>query len=273
MNNERQYYPSLKEAVILILLLPLYQILAVFIAKVALVALHADDQTLLGSLIANLIQYFPYLLVYSFAQKRWLSTGQTSIRSDSFKIDVVLIGAIITISISILALPVISLIPMPAFFMKLLQEIEKEPALPIIIVTAAPVFEELLFRSVILDGFSRRYPATKALIYSALLFGISHFNPWQGINAFFIGLLLGWVYLRTRSLITCIFIHAIHNGFNIAIDIEKFYKTVPAGLLISMACVIIYLGCWWLEKRMRKAQIIPGNIVAESDNYDGNKLN
>jgi len=39
-----------------------------------------------------------------------------------------------------------------------------------------------------------------------------HLNPWQFGAALAIGLLLGWVYARTRSLGLCLFAHAFHNG-------------------------------------------------------------
>ena len=37
-----------------------------------------------------------------------------------------------------------------------------------------------------------------------ILFAIAHGNPWQGSLALPLGVLLGWLYLRTRSLLPCI---------------------------------------------------------------------
>ena len=50
-----------------------------------------------------------------------------------------------------------------------------------------------------------------AIAISALIFGIVHFNLPQGIHAFLIGLLLGWMYYRTRSIIPGIVFHWINN--------------------------------------------------------------
>jgi membrane protease YdiL (CAAX protease family) len=74
-----------------------------------------------------------------------------------------------------------------------------------------PVTEEILFRGVLLPGLLRNYRPAVAIGQSALLFGLIHFNPAQSLNAFFMGLLLGWVYYRSRSLWLCICLHSLHN--------------------------------------------------------------
>lgn len=81
---------------------------------------------------------------------------------------------------------------------------------------AAPVLEELLFRGVILNGLLRSQQPWVAIGQSALLFGLIHFNPAQSASAAVLGLLLGWLYYRTRSLGLCIALHAINNGIGFA---------------------------------------------------------
>ena len=83
-------------------------------------------------------------------------------------------------------------------------------------VVAAPVLEELLFRGVILGGLLRNQRPWVAIGQSALLFGLIHFNPAQSVSAAGLGLLLGWLYYRTRSLGLCIALHALNNGIGFA---------------------------------------------------------
>jgi hypothetical protein len=45
-----------------------------------------------------------------------------------------------------------------------------------------------------------------------LLFALFHLNPWQFPAAFALGLILGWIRIRTGSVLACIAGHAIHNG-------------------------------------------------------------
>lgn len=79
-------------------------------------------------------------------------------------------------------------------------------------VVLAPIMEETLFRGLIQGAICRRDGATKAILISALLFGVFHFIPQQAINAFFVGIILGYIYFRTGSLLTVIIIHALNNA-------------------------------------------------------------
>lgn len=80
------------------------------------------------------------------------------------------------------------------------------------VVVLAPVVEELIFRGVIFSGFQRIYPSFLAIFFSALLFALFHLNPWQLLPTFLLGLLLGYVRLRSGSLLAAILTHALHNG-------------------------------------------------------------
>ena len=94
--------------------------------------------------------------------------------------------------------------------------IEYLNSIPIVILLVetcimAPFFEELLYRGIILNGLINRYSRKKAIIYSALIFGIAHLNFPQGINAFLLGLIIGTVYYYTRSIYLCMIMHFANN--------------------------------------------------------------
>jgi len=80
------------------------------------------------------------------------------------------------------------------------------------VVVLAPIVEELIFRGVIFSGFQKIYSSFWAIFFSAMLFALFHLNPWQLGPTFLLGLLLGFVRLRTGSLLAAIFTHALHNG-------------------------------------------------------------
>ena len=108
--------------------------------------------------------------------------------------------------------PLTNLIPMPDFIKELFATLGKND-LPtfLTVVIAGPVLEELLFRGIVLDGFLKTYSPVKSIIWSSIIFSLFHLNPWQAIPAFLIGLVLGYVYWKTQSLLPCIFIHFINN--------------------------------------------------------------
>ncbi len=86
------------------------------------------------------------------------------------------------------------------------------------IVVLGPVLEEMLFRGGVTEELLRKFSAGKAILYSALIFGIFHINPAQIIPATFVGLLLGWLYYKTRSLVPCITVHILNNGLSVAMS-------------------------------------------------------
>jgi hypothetical protein len=77
----------------------------------------------------------------------------------------------------------------------------------------APLLEEMLFRGVILRAFLHQYPRGTAIAASALYFGVAHLNVYQFALAFLLGLLLGWLFERSRSLLPCITLHACYNSW------------------------------------------------------------
>jgi membrane protease YdiL (CAAX protease family) len=102
------------------------------------------------------------------------------------------------------------LLPVPEGFFG--WDIPNHPVLAIISLALFPAFtEEVFFRGIILARFAGHYPEKKALLFSALLFALMHINPWQAVHAFVMGLFVGWIYLRFRSIWLCMFIHCYNN--------------------------------------------------------------
>ena len=75
-----------------------------------------------------------------------------------------------------------------------------------------PLVEELVFRGAILRallaGMKKHW---YAIAISALLFALVHGNPAQMPHAFIVGLLLGWMYYRTGSIVPGVAFHWISN--------------------------------------------------------------
>lgn len=74
-----------------------------------------------------------------------------------------------------------------------------------------PLLEELLYRGIIcgqLDLWLGKFPA---VILSAFLFGVMHFNLVQFIYGFLVGLVLGLVYLCKKKLWIVVLAHGITN--------------------------------------------------------------
>lgn len=80
------------------------------------------------------------------------------------------------------------------------------------------ICEELAFRGFIFGGLVRERGQLRAVVVTALIFGISHGVLQQSITATMIGLLLGWISLRTGSVLPCILIHFTVNALSVSLE-------------------------------------------------------
>lgn len=128
----------------------------------------------------------------------------------------VVLLVILCILLGIAAEPLYSWIPMPDSIKKIFEQLGNSD-LPtfVMVVIAAPVCEEWLVRGVALKGMLQHSKkAWTAILWSAVMFGVLHANPWQAVPAIILGYAFGWVYARTRALWLCMFMHAVNNGFS-----------------------------------------------------------
>ena len=80
----------------------------------------------------------------------------------------------------------------------------------VFLVVVGPVFEEWLFRKQLIDRI-RKYGEKTAIVFSALAFGLFHMNLFQFFYAFALGLMFGYVYMRTSKLRYSVAMHMIVN--------------------------------------------------------------
>lgn len=87
--------------------------------------------------------------------------------------------------------------------------------LPVMIIASlvTPVVEEVYFRGMIQRGLNNEYHQPyRAILISSVLFGIIHIIPVQVVAAAGMGMALGWIYYKTKSLWYVIIIHGVNNA-------------------------------------------------------------
>ncbi len=77
-------------------------------------------------------------------------------------------------------------------------------------IIAAPIFEEIIFRKLVLDRVGR-FGETPAVLCSALIFGLAHQNAGQFFLAFLLGILFARIYLRTGKIVYTMLLHFMIN--------------------------------------------------------------
>ena len=165
--------------------------------------------------------------------------------------------------------PLGSLIPMPDSFKEAFRTMAGQTGILsfILIVIVAPVFEELIFRGIMLEGLLKKYTPMRSIMISSLLFGFVHLNPWQFIAGFIISIFCGWVYYKTRSLMPSIIIHAAANlsGFSVRFfadmdsvlddTIYEMYGNITNLAAVVIGSIItIWICVYFLKKELIKEE-------------------
>ena len=112
----------------------------------------------------------------------------------------------------------------------------------------APIGEEIGFRGILLGGLLKtRCRPWIAILISALVFASFHGFGAQFVTAMLFGILVGWLYWRTGSIIPGIIIHVANNSLT-AIDISNQTNTFYMIILVVSLILLAY-GIWWFGKK------------------------
>lgn len=122
-------------------------------------------------------------------------------------------------------------------------------------VILAPIVEELMLRGMVMNRLMSRFPKWVAVVVSAVVFGVLHLNLTQGIFATITGLILGFLYLKTRSLLLCILAHAANNLYATLFSYVNWSSDIYA-LLCDVAIAVVTLApilIIYIVKRNKKS--------------------
>ncbi|MCE2752731.1 MAG: ABC transporter permease subunit [Pirellula sp.] len=128
--------------------------------------------------------------------------------------------------------------------------------------------EEFFFRGYVLSAFRNRIAPLRAVLYSALIFGLFHVinGSVLSLERFFpttlLGLALGFVAIRTHSLWPGVLLHAIHNGLLFWLtrfsekELSEWFGSTnqhfpPIWILASLASVACGIGLVYFLTRQR----------------------
>jgi len=75
-----------------------------------------------------------------------------------------------------------------------------------------PLKEEIIFRGLVFPPLRKAYGQFGGIVLTALFFGVMHFDLIRFIPLFFGGLVLTWLYARTRTLWPSIIAHGVWNA-------------------------------------------------------------
>jgi uncharacterized protein len=268
--NTRNEYPNVRQS---------FGIMGIYVFVTLLVGIPGlmfkNIHSVFGissSMTKSLVELICYILILFFTIRIVLKKGKekngraiswwTKGKVSALQVFLIII---LTALLAILIEPILYLVPSPAWLDKLMLKAFKDLMQPNIIsflsiVIAPAIMEEILMRGIVLNSLLKTQKPLKAIVISSLIFGLIHFNPMQLVVGFFAGLFLGWIYWRTRSLATCMVIHATNNAisffFGIYFGVEATDLSVLGlwnyVLVVIVSAILFSLGVWWLSGRLRR---------------------
>jgi membrane protease YdiL (CAAX protease family) len=216
-NLRRKYYPTTLEAIHLIVLYIFLQSIIDF--PLALYDYQKDTNWLLNPWISFFSNFIivVFIFIYGFrkAKTRFIEVFALKSFNLFLIIPIILLLPGLQYLVGLLNVVVEKIIPSPPWFWELFDRILGNRfgfwGAFLKVAVLAPVIEETLFRGIIMHGLMKNYKSWYAILLTGILFSVFHLNPWQMTYTFFLGLLLGWLMVRARSLPLCILAHSINN--------------------------------------------------------------
>jgi membrane protease YdiL (CAAX protease family) len=127
----------------------------------------------------------------------------------------------------------------------------REPAvlLSLVAVGVLPgICEELWFRGWWLRGVANRYSPTVSIIVISLLFSAFHMSWGQTPSTLVLGLVFGWLTLRSGSVVPAILAHICNNVIAVALTRDAFgvndWITAHPNTTLITALTLIMVGFW-----------------------------
>ena len=147
------------------------------------------------------------------------------------------------------------LVPTPDYIIDLGDIMQPESTLGFVflflaVVIMAPLGEEIVFRG-FLQKFLEEYwkDITRAVLVTSLFFAMIHFNPFWTIQIYLLGVILGFLSWKTKSIIPSIVLHSMNNGiaFILAVFDESdlgiyLWNNNVSPIFIAIALYLIYGG-------------------------------
>lgn len=216
--SEFKAYPTIKKAIILVLILTGIDIFAGLILGIILQVSGAGNKDLIEDIATIYITLAAFCVVLIIGFKETNKKFNEVFKFNKVPLNIWVAVIVFMFGFIIIASEIDNLLnyvlPMPAFMIEIFKSMLSSDylVLSIVMVGIMPAFlEEMLFRGLILGGFRENYSQKKAIIVSALLFGLAHLNPWQFATSFLVGLVMAWILIKTESILPCIYMHLFNN--------------------------------------------------------------
>lgn len=218
-----------------------------------------------GSFLGYVIQFSLVIIFGLFQRKNRSPKGTRLLKFGLAKLDFVIIlwGTIIVLATGVVIEPLLNLFP-ETYLDRLGNIMAAGGWMMFTSIVIAPIMEEILFRGILQDALMRKYGVFVGILIASAVFGIVHIIPQQVVNAFMIGIVLGYIYYRTGALLPVILIHCINNaisyftwmlnGETLLSTREQMGNDTLYFTVYGIACVLFVIGFVSIAIRISKEE-------------------
>ena len=218
-----------------------------------------------GAFLGYVIQFSLVIIFGLFQRKIRSPKGTRLLKFGLAKLDFVIIlwGTIMVLATGVVIEPLLNLFP-ETYLDRLGNIMAAGGWMMFTSIVIAPIMEEILFRGILQDALMRKYGVFVGILIASAVFGIVHLIPQQVVNAFMIGIVLGYIYYRTGALLPVILIHCINNaisyftwmlnGETLLSTREQMGNDTLYFTVYGIACVLFVIGFVSIAIRISKEE-------------------
>ncbi|MGL4331723.1 MAG: lysostaphin resistance A-like protein [Bacteroidales bacterium] len=220
---------------ICLLIIPIYLISALTIGKLSeICSFFGADEAFTSSLKLLLSSPLTWLIAYSIIKKENQNFKYSFKFGEPANIPLIILAAI-GFQYGIIS-PVVSLIPISESIVSIVEKaflIIPLSSIMLSVIIISPVFEELIYRGIILDTLLKKRKRWTAIFIAAFIYGFIHLNPYQFCSVFLLSLFIGWIYSYTKSISICVLIHCVVNTSEAIISFIKSPEGMAKDLITT----------------------------------------
>lgn len=238
-----------------------------------------------GSFLGYVIQFSLVIIFGLFQRKIRSPKGTRLLKFGLAKLDFVIIlwGTIMVLATGVVIDPLLNLFP-ETYLDRLGNIMAAGGWMMFTSIVIAPIMEEILFRGILQEALMRKYGVFVGILIASAVFGIVHIIPQQVVNAFMIGIVLGYIYYRTGALLPVILIHCINNaisyftwmlnGETLLSTREQMGNDTLYFTVYGIACVLFVIGFVSIairiskEEKRRQLEVSGGDSTQNASSLD-----
>ncbi|MBD3386802.1 CPBP family intramembrane metalloprotease [candidate division KSB1 bacterium] len=257
MNNfRRDIIPTRHIAIIFLVTFFMVMLIGVMLMR------FLDQKFVLLAEVFIVIPAYVYVRYKHFSVKRVFRLNAISLRMGILSFFIAVSTIVITDEMD---RTLRSFFPIPSWWqdaMKAVVEIQTIGDGIIIILAAvllAGVAEEMIFRGLLQRSLEYERDPFLAVVLSAVFFALVHFNPWTALQITFLGLVLGYLSWKSKSIYPAVLLHALNNLVSIVVlNLDSADLSIYAGRIhvkyywVLLAIFVLLFSLWGFNRESER---------------------